>query len=255
VLGPDGHPIPETSLELRAMALQLPKSATVAADGSAQFGPLLAGDYQLAVIAPGLGTRVLAVSIDDDPADVDLGVITLALPARLTVHLARPGGRLRPGLRVVARGRLGDKFVSATADAHGFAALPPLPPGDVEVLVLGPGIAPHRTQTTLRSGAQRLDLQLEPATTAALQFEFALADNPFVVNGPLHVRVRAEDGSLEFEDHLGAETSRGRFDFAIGLPPGRYDIAARALWNAAAQTTLTVPPRGDVQPQRVVLRR
>ena len=255
VLGPDGHPIPETSLELRTMALQLPKSATVAADGSAQFGPLLEGDYQLAVIAPGLGTRVMAVTIGDDPADVDLGVITLPLPARLTVQLARPGGRPRPGLRGVARGRIGDKFVSATADAHGFAALPPLPPGDVEVLVLGPGIAPHRTQTTLRSGAQQIELQLEPATTAALEFEFALADNPFVVNGPLHVRVRAEDGSLEFEEHIGAETSRGRFDFATGLPPGRYDIVARALWNAAAQTTLTVPPHGDVLPQRLVLRR
>jgi hypothetical protein len=46
--------------------------------------------------------------------------------------------------------------------------------------------------------------------------------------------------ALDFD---GFEASR--FDLAIGLPPGRYRIEARALWNAAAAAEIESTSTGD----------
>ncbi len=255
VLGPDGRPHPGASLELRSLAVQWPHGKSAAADGSAAFGPLSAGDYWLAVVAPGLGTRVLPVQVENDQSDLDLGLVTLQSPARLQVLVCDDVGKVMPGVRLIARGRVGDKFVGATTNTYGLATLAALPPGEVDVLAVGPGIAPRSTRTLLHAGEQRLELAVQHAATVPLQFTFALADNPFVVNGPLHVRVQAIDGSLDFEENLGAVTARGRFECATGLPPGRYRVVARALWNASAHGEFDVPAGREVAPQHLVLRR
>ena len=67
-----------------------------------------------------------------------------------------------------------------------------------------------------------------------------LADNPFVVNGPLHVCVFAASGELLFEDYVGAIAARGRFEFTAGLTPARYRVVARSIWGAHADLDVEV---------------
>ena len=245
VLGPDGHPVRGASVELRNLAMQLPRATTVAADGGARFGPLMPGEYWLAIGEPSYGTRVVALSVGDDPGDLDLGTITLEPPTKLVVRVHDPRGLGHRGLRVVARTLVGDKHVVAATDEAGIATLGPMPPGEIDVLVVGPGTRPLRRRIAARSGEERLEIRSEAAPTVRVRFEYSPADNPFVVNGPLHVKVASLDGTLQFEEHVGSATARGRFDFAVGLPPGRYRIEARALWNAAVAAEIESTSPGD----------
>ena len=57
------------------------------------------------------------------------------------------------------------------------------------------------------------------------------------------------------EDFVGAVASRGCFDLTTGLPPGRYRVVARALWNARAEASFAVPTAGDVAPLELRLAR
>jgi RNA polymerase sigma-70 factor (ECF subfamily) len=253
VLGPDGQPCPGAELELRAVRCQLPQSRTAAHDGTCTFAPLLAGEYWLAIVAPGLGTRTLVVAIGGD--DVDLGTITLEPAARLFVRVGSARGATPAGLRVVARNVLGDKFVSAVTDANGAVVLPALPPGETRIAVHGPGYAPVEQTVELAAGHQWRDVTVDDAATVSLVFPFALADNPFVVNGPLQVRVTRADGTVVVEDHLGAVTARGRFDCALGLPPGDYEVAARSIWGAHGEARFTVAAGRDAAPVVARLRR
>ncbi|MEC7725035.1 MAG: hypothetical protein VYD05_05955 [Planctomycetota bacterium] len=81
---------------------------------------------------------------------------------------------------------------------------------------------------------------MAPANPVRLSFPFALADNPFLINGPLHVRVYHSDERVILEDYLGAATSLGRFTLAFGLPAGRYRVVARSIWNALGEADITV---------------
>ncbi|HEX6810880.1 MAG TPA: sigma-70 family RNA polymerase sigma factor [Planctomycetota bacterium] len=241
VLAPNGQPCTEADVELRPVAFQAPVTRAVAADGTATFDNLAAGDYWLAVSAPGLGTRTLAVAVTKD-GEVDAGTVQLALATRAVVRVQARDGARSEGLRVVAQNTLGDKFVSAPTDARGQAQLPPLPPGETRLLVYGPGAAPVRRTVVLEPGPQWIDVELARAVTVPIEFRFTTADNPFVVNGPLHVCVFASSGELLFEDYVGAVAARGRFDFAAGLAPARYRIVARAIWGAQANVDLEVGP-------------
>lgn len=255
VLGPDGHPVRGASVELRNLAMQLPRATTVGVDGCARFGPLISGEYWLAVGDPSYGTRVVAVSVGNDPEDLDLGTITLEPPTQLIVQVHDLRGLGHRGLRVVARTLVGDKYVAAATDEVGLARLGPMPPGEIDVLVVGPGTQPLRRRVTARSGEERIEIRSEAAPTMRVRFQYSPADNPFVVNGPLHVKVESLDGALKFEEHVGSATARGCFDLAIGLPPGRYRIEARALWNAAGAAEIESKSTGDSAVVVIPLRR
>jgi hypothetical protein len=91
--------------------------------------------------------------------------------------------------------------------------------------------------------------------TVPLQFRFALADNPFVVNGPLHVRIERSDGEFVTEENVGAVSARGLFECPLGLSPGRYRVVARALWNGVAKAEFEVPSSGTLPELQFALRR
>ena len=92
----------------------------------------------------------------------------------------------------------------------------------------------------LRSGEQWIDVATRPGTPVQLSFPFALCDNPFVINGPLHVRIYSAEGGVVLDDNVGATSERGVFQLALGLPEGTYRVIARSIWNAKAQGTLEV---------------
>ena len=250
VLRPNGQPCVGAQFELRTRRYEVPQVRSAGEDGSGEFAGLAAGAYWLAIIAPGLGTQTLAVTMPDEPADVDLGTMTLQLGARLHVHPHAVGGAAPGRLRVVARSILGDKFVTGDTDARGLATMPVLPPGPTTLLVHGPGIAPLVHRLELVPGAQSLDLEVSPAPTVPIVATFPLADNPFTVNGPLHVQFW-RDGELVFEDFVAACSARGQFDLTTGLPQGSWRVVARALWNARAEVQFTV---GATAPEPVTLR-
>ena len=239
VLAPNGQACTDADLGLRLVSFQAPVTRAADSDGTAEFSRLPAGDYWLAVSAPGLGTRTLAFCV---PADglVDAGTVQLGLAARVVVCVHASDGAASEGLRVVARNTLGDKFVSAMTDGRGQAALPPLPPGETELLVYGPGAAPVRRTVGLEPGPQWIELECVRAVAVPFAFGFVTADNPFVVNGPLHVCVFAASGELLFEDYVGAIAARGRFDFTAGLTPARYRVVARSIWGAHADLDVDV---------------
>jgi RNA polymerase sigma factor (sigma-70 family) len=249
----DGHgaPLVGSSLELRSLAFQLTTTCTTDDDGNATFHGLGAGAHWLALVTAGAGTTTLPVSVPDAAAAVDLGDVTVPAAANCTVRCLGPGGGA--GLRVVGQHQPGDKFVEARTDDHGTATLPPLPPGCTELRVHGLGVVPTRLRVDLTSGANHIDVATEPAPTLRAAFSFAAADNPFVVNGPLHVRVAAADGAVVVEDHVGAADAPGRFTFTCGLPPGCYRLEARSIWNASAVAEVVigaddVPVRLPLQP-------
>lgn len=239
-LRPDGRPARRATFELRMVGFQTPQTCTADASGGARFGPLPSGEYWLVVRAPGLGARTIPVHVADRDRKLDLGTIQLQRPARLAVRIVAPPAAPVSGLRVVAKNTIGDKFVAARTTPQGQAALRPLPPGPSSVLVYGHGVAPALLERELEPGVQWLDVETVAATPVTLRFPFPLADNPFVINGPLHVRIHDAAGRLVLEDFLGATTARGRFDLMLGLPPGTYRVQARSIWNALADRTLVV---------------
>lgn len=241
---PNGKPARRASFELRHLAYQSPLTCTANATGSGHFENLPNGSYWMVVRAPGLGSHTIPVEITGDQPQHALGPVQLQRPARTVIRLAQQGNGRTAGLRVVGRQSLGDKFVSATSQANGVAALPPLPPGEVQLLVHGPGIAPRNITRVLAPGRQWLDLDVEPANAVTLRFPFALADNPFILNGPLLVSILDDDLLPVLVDYVGATSVRGRFDLSTGLLPGTYHVFARSLWNARASGTITVPADG-----------
>ncbi|HEB52364.1 MAG TPA: carboxypeptidase regulatory-like domain-containing protein, partial [bacterium] len=247
-IGPDGRPCRGATFELRHTAFQAPLTATADGGGAAGFADLPAGDYWLVVRAQGLGSRTFEVSIPDDDAVVDLGAVQIERPVQLLVRCT--GGSKRPaaGVRVVARPVVGDKFVSARTDGSGSARLAPIPPGRTRLTVYGPGVVPRLLERELEPGVQWIDVDLEPAPTQVLAFAFQEADNPFVVNGPLHVTVCDGEGRPVLDDYLGAVASSGRFECRTGLRPGRYQVRARSLWNALAVGECTVQPATGAAP-------
>jgi hypothetical protein len=254
VLAPNGQPCPGAELELRALHFQGPTSKTADESGGADFGPLAPDDYWLAIVAPALGTRTIQVAVAAGDDDLDLGTITLQPGSRLEVHAHGLGGAVPAGIRVVGQSTIGDKFVEALTDTQGVATLPALPPGETRLLLHGPGVAPQQRIVLLGAGAQVLDIELAPATTVPMQAKFCLADNPFTVNGPLHVRVADADGRLVFEDFVGGVSGRGEFDLTTGLLPGRYRVTARAVWNARAEVDFVVGTESPA-PIRLLLSR
>jgi hypothetical protein len=239
VLAPNGQPCTDADLELRPVSFQAPVTRGSDSGGTAEFSRLPAGDYWLAISAPGLGTRTLALTVPQDGV-VDAGTVQLELAARPTVCVHARDGAASEGLRVVARNTLGDKFVSAMTDGRGQAVLPPLPPGETELLVYGPNTAPVRRTVVLAPGPQWVEIESARAVAVPIEFGFVTADNPFVVNGPLHVCVFAASGELLFEDYVGAVAARGRFDFTAGLTPARYRVVARSIWGAHADLDVEV---------------
>lgn len=244
VLRPDGKAARRATMELRHLSYHAPLVSNVDASGVASFSNMLAGDYWLIVKAPGLGSRTKQITIDSDRHALDLGVIQMQRAARIAVRtVGRPRGA-NGRIRVVGRSVLGDKFVSATTRGDGVAGLPPLPPGKSRLLLHGPGVAPCEVEQEFEQGLQWIDVELETANAVTLRMPFPRAQNPFIINGPLHVRVFDEAGRLILEDHVGATTVPGRFDLATGLRPGRYRVRARTIWNALGEQEIVVPASG-----------
>ena len=250
---PNGKPARNARYELRHLAYQTPNTRPADGSGRASFDGLAAGDYWLAVRAPGVGNRTVAVTIGADQ-DVDLGALQLEPPCRLTVQVVgtNPGATGR--LRVVAKNLLGDKFVATMSTDRGIAALRPLPPGRAQLLVYGESSVPVLVEQELESGEQWIDVETRQGTPVQLTFPFALSDNPFVINGPLHVRIYDAEGGLVLDDNVGATSERGVFQLALGLPEGTYRVIARSIWNAKAEGTLKVSGGLPVK-QTLTLRR
>ncbi len=241
ILRPDGKPARLASVEMRHLCFQSPVVISCDASGIATFHKLPPGDYWMAVSAPGLGSHTTQVTIDNDQQQLDLGSLQLEPPTRIAVRMIHNGTRPNIPVRVVGRSSVGDKFVTARGQSNGTASLPPLPPGKVTLLIHGLGIAPRLIERDFQPGLQWIDVDLESVTKVKLRFPFPRVDNPFLVNGPLHVRIFDQDGALVLEDYVGATRVAGRFDFATGLRPGQYTIKARSLWNALGEADLTVP--------------
>jgi hypothetical protein len=240
VLGENGKPVDGAQLELRAVDFQWTALRAPASDGSVEFGPLAAGRHWLAITTAGAGPRTIEFSIDAAQRDLDLGVLTIAAPVRLPMRVRDVQGVPRAAVQVVAQPLPGDKAVAAATDAEGALLLPPLQPGRTSFLVYGSGIVPLRFELDLRHDSMRHEVVVKSAATITVSLPFAVAANPFVVNGPLFVQVFAGDGSVVLEHHLGAVVERGRFELSTGLLPGEHRLVARSLWGAQAECTFRV---------------
>ena len=236
---PNGKPAQSASYELRHLAYQTPHARPADPSGVATFDGLAAGDYWLAIRVPGIGNRTVALHVDAGQ-HLDLGAVQLQAPCRLTVQLLGDRVGDASGLRVVARNLLGDKFVSAVSDDRGVATMRPLPPGPSRLLVYGARSSPVVLDLQLEPGEQWIDLDTRSGTPVQLAFPFELCDNPFVINGPLHVRIFDRDGHTVLDDNVGATSARGMFRLALGLPDGEYRVLARSIWNAKAEGSLEV---------------
>lgn len=251
VLDAAGNVPAEVQLELRLRSMPWSNLRTLGRDGVAAWTDLPPGDYLLTVHCAGHGPATREVTVATTDARTDLGTLTLAPPARAVVRLHGPG--VRAGLRVVARPTPGDKLLAASFDGLGVAELPPLPPGSAELLVHGAGIAPVRRIVALPAGTSMLDWDVAAAAGVPIQVTFPPAENPFTINGPLHVQFFTQQGELVFEDYPGATRERGLFDCSTGLAAGSYRIVARSLWNTTASATFAVPERGLAAPVRLHL--
>ena len=191
------------------------------------------------VVAPAVGSRTFPVRVEQGRT-TDLGVLQLEPPSKLSVRLTSADRARTSQLRVVAKNVVGDKFVSTRSDADGVARLRPLPPSDSKILVYGDAVAPVLLERALEPGQQWIDVEVQAANPVRMSFPFALSENPFLINGPRHVRVFDDEDRLVLDDYLGATVSRGRFVMAVGLPAGDYRVRARALWNALGEASFTV---------------
>lgn len=244
ITDPVGRAIPAASIELRSLAFQVPTVKSSDVDGRCRFDGLLPGEYWLAVNVAGAGSRTIAAVVGPDMSTVDLGDQVVEPAARVALVVS---GVARTGLHVVLRHGIGDKYVEATTDAAGRAQLPPVPPGPVQLLVHGPGMAPQRRHVELVSGAQEIVVEGQPAPRVAIDFLYGPADNPFTVQGPLQVQVFDGQGVLLFEDYVGGAVAPGRFELATGLPPGAYRLQARSIWNAATTASFAVADTGTTR--------
>ncbi len=234
-LAANGAPCGQATAELRRVDFPCPTTRSLGDDGSCTFDALPAGRYQVVILDPAHGSITKEFDVPADGSDLDLGVLTIAPPATLTVQVLGPDPAALAGLRVVARHETGDKFVAATTQDNGLARLPPLPPGATSVLVHGPGIAPISLSLALESGPRLLQCQASSAARVQASLAFEPAENPYLIAGPLQVEVRRRDGSLVLRDQLGATAAPGQFDFATGLPAGAYRITALSIWGAKAE--------------------
>lgn len=243
VLRPDGKPARGASLELRHLDYHSPFVTTTDTSGNGSFSGLPGGDYWLAVKAAGLGAATQKITIEGDQHQLDLGTVQLQEAARIYVRITGRSRVKDPVVHVIGRNSLGDKFVSANS-VEWVARLKPLPPGKSTILLHGPGIAPMIVAKQFTPGRQWLDVEVEPANSVKLVFPFELSANPFVINGPLHVRVFDQQEVLVLEHYVGVAAEIGRFHLATGLRPGRYRVVARSLWNQLADGEIEVPTSG-----------
>lgn len=247
VLRPDGKPTRGASLELRHLDYHSPFVTTTDASGNGGFQGLQAGEYWLAIKAAGLGSRTMKVTLDADDHRLDLGTVELEDPARIFVRISGQAAVEDPVVHVIGKNDLGDKFVHAVTQG-GMARLRPLPPGRSRISLHGPGIEPIVIEKQFSSGRQWLDVAVKPASPVLLRFPFDVAANPFLINGPLHVRVLDEHGRLVLEHHVGKAEELGCFLLRTGLRPGHYRVLARSIWNQLAHADLEVPTgRGKVE--------
>ncbi len=236
-----GRPLPGALLELRPQMFQIASTKTTAADGSCEFDGLLPGDYWLARSIPGSGSRTIAVTVPTAGDIVDLGDQAFAAPAFLTVVVHGAPNKV---VRVVARHDIGDRYIEAMADARGVATLPAMTPGPIRLLMHGPGFAPESRSLTLVSGPQDLQVEVVPAAALLVSFDYAPAENPLTIDGPLHVQLFDDQERLVFEDYVGRAVEKGSFKFVTGLPTGDYRLHARSIWNASAKASFHVAVSG-----------
>jgi RNA polymerase sigma-70 factor, ECF subfamily len=254
VLDGAGNVPVDCQLTLRSPTLRWNVGRRPATDGAYVWRDLPAGPYELLVASPTAGTTTVQLQVGSESLRTDLGVVTLAEPATARVRLV---GTLVPGsrIRLLARPIPGETFRIVESNAAGEAELAPLPPGPVEVVADGVGIAPCRRRFDLAAGLNTLELEVTPSATALFEFAFAVADNPFAVDGPLHLRISDHDGALAHECAVGKVVEPGRFRIALGLPEGNYRVTATSIWNATGSVGFRVPASGATAPIRVVLAR
>ena len=246
VLQPDGKPARRASIELRHLSMHTPDVSMVDASGRARFTDLLRGDYWVVVLAPGLGSRTMQVKINGNQDVVDLGAVQLERAARISLRLVGEGLPRRSFVRVVGRSDMGDKFVTAWSRKDGTVIWPALPPGRGAILIHGLGVAPYRLEREFVPGMQWIDFELSKASKVAMRFTFPRVENPFLVNGPLHVRVSDLAGQLVLDDYVGGASGPGRFDLRTGLLPGKYRVKVRSVWNAHVDREIVVPEGNDL---------
>ncbi len=234
---PSGRPAQQARFQLQHRALHAPVTRPADSRGRASFGDLADGDYWLAVSAAEVGTRTVAVRVEGGH-DVDLDAVELTVPARLTVRVL--SGVAQPAAWVMAEPLAGGRALRARSRAGSAAEFAPMSPGRYRLQVYGHGVQPTKIEQTLAPGPQLLDLQVARATPVTLTFPFALAHNPFLITGPLAVRVEDEAGEEVFLEHLPAAPAPGRFELALGLRPGTYRVSARSAFGCGAARAVEV---------------
>jgi len=230
VLVPGGRAAAGVTLSLRREDFQQPMSLETGGDGGCTFGALSPGAYLLTVRSRLYGDHTVRVTMPNDGADVDLGVINLAMPSlpRVRVCVDR---RLYPsGLRVVLRHGAGS-FTAARTNAAGWATLRAVPPGEAELLVHGPGVAPVSRTVQLETGHRTIEVDVDAAPLVCLEIPFEPVQNPYIIDGPLGFEVY-RDGELVFRDSIGRAAEPGVFRMRTGLVAGSYSIRATSIWNA-----------------------
>ena len=235
------RPLAGASLELRPLMFQIASTKTSGADGRCEFEGLRPGQYWLARMIAGSGSRTMAVTIGADGDVADLGDLVFEPPAFVTVAVRGAPHRI---VRVVARHDIGDRYIEAMADAAGIAKLPAMTPGPVRLLVHGPGMMPETRTMTLVSGPQDVLVEARSAGRLLVSLDFSPADNPLPINGPLQVQLFDAVGQLVLEDYVGSAAAPGMFRFVTGLPAGDYRLHARSIWNASAITAFQVAESG-----------
>jgi hypothetical protein len=126
---------------------------------------------------------------------------------------------------------------------RGDIALGVLAVGDYTLRTFGSSIGAAVQPLTLAPGAGII-VPMLPAATARrlnLHIPFLAADNPLLLKASLAFTLRDERGRCLLQDTLGGHPD-GTFRLELPLLPGRYTLAAVALWGARATQTIEVEP-------------
>jgi RNA polymerase sigma-70 factor (ECF subfamily) len=254
VLDGAGNVPADCRLTLRSRHLRWNIGRLLGDDGAVVWRDVPAGDYEVVVSSPTAATVTLPAVVKPGAQRTDLGTLTLPLPAYANVQLDGGIGT-GAGIRLLARPTAGDAFRHADTDANAAATVGPLPPGPVEIVGYGEGIAPFRRRFDLAPAANPIVIAVAAAATVPLEFRFARAENQYTVDGPLYVRILDGAGALLHEFELAAASQPGVFRTALGLPAGACQVAATTLWNATGSATFQVPAAGTIDPVRITLAR
>lgn len=185
------------------------------------------GRYRLTVTTPVAPSHVMGEHELAAGKTLDLGLIEIADPALLVVHVRGPGGDAPEGASVELRTEHGHKSpISIAFETRARARSGPAPAGRYSVLVRAPGCATAQRIVALVAGETR-DLEVELVPGVECRFSF-------VVSGPeippgIAARLVDESGEFALLCFAPDPKRTGRMEFVELLTPGRYTLRAERV--------------------------